>query len=150
MWAVYAVLLLAATAVSFIYTRVSGYIAFGNLKMNSGTKGSLFIHAIIPLAFAFEIVYQLNPLLTRFGHFFPTLGRQFGYDWEFLDFVYQAGSIKPWQVLIMLFGMFASVLFLKALIKKCHYEKERTHYNRFRNIPILLLGSIYIIMLVFM
>jgi len=144
MWAIYALLLLAATAVSFVYTQISGAFAFGNLKNSSITKGSLFIHAIIPLAFAFEIAYQLNPLLTRFGHFFPTLGRQFGFNWEFLDFAYQAGSIKPWQVLFILLGMAVSIAFLKVLNKNHQDERERAYRKRFRNLPILFLGSTYI------
>jgi transcriptional regulator with AAA-type ATPase domain/polyferredoxin len=150
MWLIYAVLLVAATAVSFIYTRISGVVAFGHLKSGSSTRGSLFMHAIIPLAFAFEIVYQLNPLLTRFGHFFPTLGRQFGFHWEFLDFAYQAASIRPWQVLFILIGMLASMLFLKILLKNCQGEKQGPSGKRFRNLPIIFLGTIYICMVVFM
>ena len=150
MWFAYALLLLAATAVSFIYTRISGAAAFGRLKSSSITKDSLFILAIIPLAFTFEIVYQLNPLLTRFGHFLPTLGRQFGFNWDFLDFAYQAASIKPWQVIFILFGVLASVLFLKVLIKNYQNDKEEPSIKRFRNLPIIFLGSVYIGLFIFM
>ena len=144
MWANYAVLLLAATAASFAYTRISGAIAFGSLKNSSISKGSLFIHAIIPLAFAFEIAYQLKPLLTRFGHFIPTLGRQLGLNWEFLDFAYQASSIKPWQIFLTLLVIAVSGIFLKALGKNHQDESERVSIKRFRSLPILLLGAIYI------
>jgi DNA-binding NtrC family response regulator/ferredoxin len=150
MWSIYAILLIAATAVSFSYTRISGVIAFGKLKDNSISKGDLFIHAIIPLAFAYEIVYQLNPLLTRFGHFFPTLGRQLGLNWEFLDFAYQASSIKPWQVLFILLGIMTSMVFLKVLVKNHQDERRKSPRKRFRNLPIILLGSIYIWMFVVM
>jgi polyferredoxin len=146
MWSVYAVLLLICTAVSFIYTRISGAVSFGHMNASSSTKAGLFTHAIIPLAFAFEIVYQLKPLLTRFGHFFPTLGRQFGFNWNFGDFAYQAGSIKPWQVLFVLFGMLASVLLLRALTR----NTEGPHGKRFSTLPIIFLGSIYIGLFVFM
>jgi hypothetical protein len=150
MWSIYAALLLAATALSFIYTRISGTVAFNALKNSSITRESLFINAIIPLVFTFEIVYQLNPLLTRFGHFLPTLGRQFGFHWEFWDFAYQAGSIKPWQVLIVLFGMFTSILYLKVLSKYHPTEKEEPSRKLLRNLPTIFLGSIYIGMLVVM
>jgi DNA-binding NtrC family response regulator/NAD-dependent dihydropyrimidine dehydrogenase PreA subunit len=144
MWAVYAVLIFAATAVSFAYTKISGAISFGSLKNSSISKGSLFIHAIIPLAFAFEIAYQLKGLLTRFGHFIPTMGRQLGRNWEFLDFAYQAGSIKPWQVLLILLGMAVSIFFLKALVKNHQVERKDAAIKRFRNLPLIFLGSIYI------
>ena len=144
MWAVYAVLLFATTAVSYIFTQISGAIAFGNLKNSSITKGSLFIHAIIPLALAFEIVYQLNPLLTRLGHFLPTLGRQLGFNWELWDFAYHADSIKPWQVLLFLFGMAASAAFLKVLIRNHQDDRQDLSPKRFRNLPILFWGSICI------
>jgi polyferredoxin len=144
MWAVYAVLLFTTTAVSYVFTQISGAIAFGNLKNSSITKGNLFIHAIIPLALAFEIVYQLNPLLTRFGHFLPTLGRQLGFNWELWDFAYQAESIKPWQVLLILFGMVASAAFLKVLIRNHQDDRQGLSPKRFRNLPILFWGSICI------
>jgi transcriptional regulator with AAA-type ATPase domain/polyferredoxin len=150
MWSIYAALLLAVTAFSFIFTRISGGVAFNTLRNSSITRESLFIHAIIPLVFAFEIAYQLNPLLTRLGHFFPTLGRQFGFDWEFWDFAYQAGSIKPWQILFVLVGMFTSLLFLKALIRYHQCEKEGPSRKRFRSLPIIFLGSIYIGMFIAM
>jgi polyferredoxin len=144
MWAVYALLLLATTAASYAFTQISGTIAFGSLKNSYITKGSLFIHAITPLALAFEIVYQLNPLLTRFGHFLPTLGRQLGVNWEAWDFAYQPESIKPWQVLFILFGMAASTAFLKVLIKNHQDDRQVLSPKLFRNLPILFWGGICI------
>jgi DNA-binding NtrC family response regulator/ferredoxin len=144
LWAVYAVLLLMTITVSYYFTQISGVIAFGNLKNTSIRKGSLFMHAIIPLALSFEIAYQLNPLLTRFGHLLPTLGRQLGFNWELMDFAYRAESIKPWQVLLLLFGMAASAAFLKVLIRNHHDDSQGFSPKRFRNLPILFWGSICI------
>ena len=150
LWLLYAILLVAAAAAAFAYTRVSGPMAFAGLKDSSITRGNLFIHAIIPLAFAFEIAYQFKPLFTRFGHFLPTLGRQLDHNWEFLDFAYQAGSIKPWQVLFVLLGMAVSMLFLKPLIRNHQDAGEGTSAKRLRYLPILFLGSAYIWMFVVM
>ncbi|MDX1775138.1 MAG: sigma 54-interacting transcriptional regulator [Desulfobulbales bacterium] len=148
-WALYGILLSAATVIAFAYTRISGTVAFSRLKNSNLKKGNLFIHAIIPLAFVFEIVYQLKPLLTRLGHFLPTLGRQFGFALEYWDFAYQPNSIKPWQVLLLLFGILVSMGFLRALIKN-HQQEEggRLRYRRLRYLPIILLGCIYIGMFV--
>ena len=143
-WAIYAIMLLAATVISFAYLRSSGILAFGKLKNNAIIKGDLYIHAIIPLAFVYEFVYQLNPLLTRLGHFFPTLGRQFGFNLESWDFAYLPGSIKPWQVLFILLGMAVSVAFLKVITQKHQIERKEPVNKLFRNLPIIFLGGIYI------
>lgn len=148
-WMVYLVLLVGFIIVSFAFTRVSGAISLGRLKNSSIVRGDLFIHAIIPLAFAFEIGYQLNPLLKRFGHFFPTLGRQLGFNWEFLDFSYRAGTIKPLQIFLVFLGILASAVFLKVITKNHQAEDGgRINYRRLRYLPILLLGCIYIGMFV--
>jgi transcriptional regulator with AAA-type ATPase domain/ferredoxin len=148
MWLIYAILLLASTAVSYSYSQISGTIAFTKLKNSNISKGSLFMYAMIPLAFAFEIGYQLNPLLARFGHFFPTLGRQFGFNFEFLDFAYQVGSIKPWQVLLLLLGIGVSVMFLNVLRKNHQLVENGSYHKRFRNLPVYIWGVIYIWMFV--
>ncbi len=148
-WALYAALLIAATVVSFAYLRISGTWAFGKLKNSAIIKGDLFTHAIIPLAFVYEFVYQLNPLLTRLGSFLPTLGRQFGFNFEPWGFVYPQGSIKPWQVLFLLLGIALSMGILKVLIRN-HQDEEGglLHYKRFGYLPIVLLGLVYIGMFV--
>jgi transcriptional regulator with AAA-type ATPase domain/ferredoxin len=150
MWLIYAILLAGTTAVSFAYFKISGAIAFGPLKNRTIAKGHLFITAAIPLVFAFEIAYQLKPLLTRLGHFFPTLGRQFGFDWEFLNFAYQSGPIKPWQVVFILCGMFTAVLFQKALSRNHQKESAGERARPFRNLAMLFLGSIYIGLIIVM
>jgi len=144
-WGLYALLLLTAISVSFVYTQVSGAVAFGKLKNNPVKKGELYTHAIIPLAFAFEFVYQLNPLLTRLGDFFPTLGREFGFDLEFLNFSSGPGAAKPWQVLFILLGIAVSIGFLKILKKNHQVETvDGDQYKRLRYLPILFLGILYI------
>jgi hypothetical protein len=139
------VLLLAATAISFCFNRISGEIAFGELNNSAIKKGNLFTHAIIPLAFTFEFVYQLNPLLTRLGDFFPTLGRQFGFDLEFLNFTVSTGTTKIWQVLFILLGIVVSMGFLK-ILKRNHQADAANgaNYKLLRYMPILLLGALYI------
>ena len=119
-------------------------MAFGRLKNSTLKRGDLFIHAIIPLAFVFEFAYQLNPLLTRLGHFFPTLGRQFGFNLDYWDFAYLPVSIKPYQVLLILLGMAVSILFLKVLIKNHQNEGENSLNKKLKNLPIIILATIYI------
>jgi ferredoxin len=148
-WGFYALLLIAATTLSFLYMRVSGFMSFGELKNQGVKKGELFTHAIIPLAFAFEFAYQLNPLLTRLGEFLPTLGRQFGFNLSFLDFASGPGAAKPWQVIFILLGIAVSMGFLRVLINNHQMEPDNgVPYKRLRYLPIQFLGSLYIWMFV--
>ena len=144
-WAAFAFLLIAATAISFLFVRLAGAVSFGPLKNSKINKGELFINCLIPLSFCFEIGYQLNPLLERLGHFLPIFGRQFGFDLEFFDFASGPGAAKPWQVLLILLGIIVAMGFLKILIKN-HQEvpENGSQYKRLRYMPIFFLGALYI------
>ena len=144
-WVAFAILLIAATAVSFIFVRLAGPISFGQLKDRKINKGDLFIHCLIPLSFSFEIGYQLKPLLERLGHFLPIFGRQFGFDLVLLDFASGPGAAKPWQVLLILLGILVSMAFLKVLLKN-HQEipENGSQYKRLRYLPVFFLGIAYI------
>jgi len=148
-WVAYAFLLLVATVASFIFVHGAGTMTFGPLINNSINKGELFINGLIPLAFGFEIAYQFKPLLERLGHFMPVFGRQFGFDLEFLDFAARNGAAKPWQVLIVIFGMVTSMIFLKILIRNHQGKEEDILKPRpMRYVPILFLTGVFIWMFV--
>ena len=144
-WVIFSSLLVLLTVLSFAFTQISGCLVFGKLKDSSIVKGDLFIHALIPLSFAFEIGYQLRPFLKGLGKLFPTLGKQLGLNWEFLGFRSPIGLITFWQIIIIMIGMFASIAFLRTIIRK-HQEGKKgiLQYRRFRYLPILILVSIYL------
>ena len=144
-WAAFAVLLLGATVISFLFVRLAGVISFGPLKNKKINKGELFINCLIPLSFSFEISYHLKPLLERLGHFLPVFGRQFGFDLEFLDFAARSGAAKPWQVLLIIMGIVVAMGFLKILIKNHQEEPEKnSRYKLLRYLPLFFLGAVYI------
>ena len=144
-WAAFAIILTAAIAVSYYFLKFGGKISFRELKDDSLDKGALLTNGLIPLAFAFELGYQLRPLLERLGHFFPVLGRQFDIDLKFLDFAITAGSSKPWQILVVLIGMLASLIVLKILIKNHEIAGGAGIEPRpFRHLPTYLLAGLYI------
>lgn len=148
-WAAFAIILLLATLVSYLFIKLSGQLAFGELKDNSIDKGALLNNGLIPLAFAFEVGYQLKPLLERLGHFFPILGRQFEIDLNFLDFAVTAGSSKPWQIFTVLLGMLASLVILKVLIKNHEIlDGEKVRGRLLRSLPIYFLAGLYIAMFI--
>ena len=148
-WAAFALMLLAAIGVSFLFTRAAGAVSFGRLRDKTINKGELFINAVIPLAFSFEFSYQLKPLLERLGEFFPVLGREFGFDLEFLNLAAEQGAAKPWQVLSVLMGMAVSMVFLKIIIKKHQVEVNgKIKPRKWGYLPLLFLASVYIWMFV--
>jgi polyferredoxin len=150
MWIIYAALLALFTVISFAYTQISGALVFGKLRNSSIIRGDIFIHAIIPLSFAFEIGYQIMPLLSGLSQFLPTLGRQLGFNWELLGLGNIVGSNTFWQIILVLIGMSASIAFLKAIIRN-HQKNEKgvLRYRRFRYVPIIFLAGIYILIFMF-
>ena len=144
-WLLYALLLLLCIAVSYGFIQAAGNLSFAKLQKGAAKKAELFTHAIIPLAFAFEFVYQLKPLLTRLGSFFPVLGRQFGINLDWLSVTASDGVVKFWQVTFLLAGMGFSYLFLQILRRK-HQEVIKTSLlnSSLKWVPILCWGVLYI------
>ena len=136
-------LLLATVAVSFLFVGICGKLAFRHLKDTGIRKSHLFSYAIVPLAFVFECGYQLRPLFSRMGQFFPILGQQFGVPLEFLDFSTPAAAAKPWQILVVLLGVAVSLL-VQREIAKVHERAGQKHLGYLKSIPVLLLASVYI------
>jgi len=134
---------LSTIATSFLFVEICGKLAFGNLKNTGIRKSHLFSHAIVPLAFAFEFGYQLQPLFSRMGQFFPILGRQLGIPLEFLDFSTPAAAAKPWQVLIILFGVALSLLVQRAITIR-QQTADQNHLSLIKSIPALVLAAFYI------
>jgi transcriptional regulator with AAA-type ATPase domain/polyferredoxin len=144
-WLLYALILIACIGASLGFMQAAGNISFGTMKNGGVKKAELFSHVIIPLAFAFEFVYQLKPLLTRLGSFFPVLGRQIGINLEFLKITASPGIVKFWQVSRLLAGMALSILFLQILVRKHQEKKGSSAITGFLKwLPILFLGLIYI------
>ena len=148
-WAAFAIILLFATAVSYYFLKLAGELSFGELKDNSIDKVALLNNALIPLVFSFEVGYQLRPFLERLGHFFPILGRQFDINLNFLDFAVAAGSSKPWQIFSVIFGLLASLIFLKILTKNHEIPNEDKSSPLYvRRFPVYFLAGLYIAMFI--
>jgi hypothetical protein len=137
--------LLLSITISFGFIQIAGNLTFNKLKSRTLKKAQLFTHAIIPLAFAFEFVYQLNPLLTRLGTFFPVLGRQFNINLDFFSAAASPGIVRFWQVAFLVGGMALSYLFLHILKKKHQEEKVGGLFSSsLQWLPIMFWGMIYI------
>jgi transcriptional regulator with AAA-type ATPase domain/polyferredoxin len=144
-WLLYALLLLVCISISYGFIQAAGNVSFEKLKKGAVKKAELFTHAIIPLAFAFEFVYQLKPLLTRLGTFFPVLGKQFGINLDFLSVTASSGVVRFWQVAFLLGGMALSYLFLQILRRKHQEEKTGSLlFSSLKWLPIMFWGAMYI------
>lgn len=144
-WLIYALLLILSTGISYAFVQAAGKLSFDQLKNETVRRAGLFTHAIIPLAFAFELVYQLKPLLTRLGSFFPVLGRQLAINLDFLNATASPGIVKFWQVTFLLGGMALSYVFLQILIRKNREGETRGFLvSSLKSLPIMFLGTVYI------
>ncbi len=142
-WIAMAVSFLVSIIISLFLVRFSGWLAFRHLKNPSIKKTDLFVYAVLPLAFSFELSYQLKPLLMRAGQFLPVLGRQLGFYWDFLGVSANSGFVKILQILIVIVGMFASRAILVSLARK-HEEDHRSSHTVQRRWPIVLLATLYV------
>jgi transcriptional regulator with AAA-type ATPase domain/NAD-dependent dihydropyrimidine dehydrogenase PreA subunit len=144
-WLLYMLLLLVCITASYGFIQAAGRMSFDKLKNGALKKADLFTHAIIPLAFAFEFVYQLKPLLTRLGTFFPVLGRQFSINLDYLNIVASPGIVMFWQVAFLLAGIMLSFLFLQILRHRNQLKKPGSIFiSSLRWAPLLFWGAIYI------
>ena len=142
-WLAFAVLLGAAVLLAFPFIRLAAAVSFGPLQDKSIRKNELFVNALVPLLFSFEIGYHLKPFLERLGHFFPVTGREFGFQLEFLDIALKPGAAKPWEVLLILTGMFSAIFFLKKL-RKTHQENKGNKTGLLQYFPLFFISIIYI------
>jgi hypothetical protein len=77
------------------------------------------------------------------------LGRQFGFDYEFLYFAAAPGAAVPWQVFFELIGMIAAMVFLRTFIRNHQAAAVDTMCpGKLRYMPILFLACLYIWMFV--
>jgi polyferredoxin len=64
-------------------------------------KFSPMVPVLVPLAFTGELAYRLDYFLANIGDVVPTLGRQFGFNFEYLSFSISAATIH-WTALALM------------------------------------------------
>ena len=101
------------------------------------------IYALVPLVVIFELSFHFERLISRGGQLFPTLGRQLGFDWDFLVVSTGPWLVKVLQIVFILIGVFASRAVLKGLLgSRQHTSSQRLSLRQ--RWPILLLATVYI------
>ncbi|MBW2182797.1 MAG: hypothetical protein JRF49_02875, partial [Deltaproteobacteria bacterium] len=102
---------------------------------------------LLPLTFAFELGYQLKPLLERAGLLIPVFGRQLGVTWEFLGVSASPAVTKAIQILLILIGAIGFRIIISRLAKQ--HEQDYPVRKTWRLLwPVLILSLIYIYLFV--
>ena len=103
---------------------------------------------LVPLVVAFEFGFHFERLINRGGQMLPTLGRQLGLTWDFLEMGPDPWLVKTFQVLFVLIGILASQAVLKRLFRfRWNDSLERLSF--LQSWPIWLLGTGYILLFSF-
>lgn len=141
---VMAVLMAVLTMLSYLYVWGVGILAYTQLKDSTCSKTALVAYALIPIAFTFELSYQLKPLLEQAGMLISIIGRQIGYDWTFLGARVGSGEIKTLQLLVILLGTAASMLLMSKLAVTNETE-HRKHTIWLRRFSVVVIGGLYLL-----
>ena len=135
--------LLVMIPVAYLFIRVAGSSAFSRLKEPEIKKADLFIYALVPLCFSFELSYHVEPLLRRAGFILPVLGRQLGFNWDMLGVNAAQGSITLLQFLLIMVGLIASRITLNKIRER--QEVHHTPQMGFRRgWPLLALAGVFL------
>lgn len=141
-WIVYTMLMITTSVLSFLFVRATGQTAFGSIKATPSEKTNLMAYALVPLVVLFELSFHFERLISRGGQLLPTLGRQLGFDWNFLGMSISPWLVKVLQILLILTAVFAA----KALLKKLLGSRQDTPIERLsfrQQWPIWLLAVVY-------
>ena len=102
--------------------------------------GSLFVLAMLPLTYAYEISLRLVDLLNHAADFCIILGNQIGYNLPIIAFRLDMQSIKIVQVFFILLGLFLSCKVLGRIITSPDPAKLKSYI--WVKAPLYLMGII--------
>ena len=142
-WIFYSVLIVLSTSLAFLLIKTAGNVALGYKKTSPRAKSNLFAYVLVPMVVIFELSFHFERLISRGGQFFPTLGRQFGIDLDFLVVSMDPFWVKFYQTVFILIGVFASRAVLKNLFRS-HLDASLARLSFRHQWPILLLTAVYI------
>ena len=142
-WIFYSVLFVLLTSLAFLFIKTAGNAALEFKNTSSRIASNLVAYAFVPMVVIFELSFHFERLISRGGQFFPTLGRQLGFDWDFLMVSMGPWWIKFHQIAFILIGVFASRAVLTNIFRS-HLDSSLTRLSFRHQWPILLLAAAYI------
>jgi hypothetical protein len=111
-------------------------------------RPGLTVYALLILAAAFEISFQLEHFLLMAGQFPAVLGRQVNSDWFLFGASASAWAIKSIQVFIIMIGMKASLaVFRKHILT--HTNRSASSLSSLYLVPVVLPGVLFLFAFLF-
>jgi len=138
--------MVVSTFLAFLFIKMAGKMVFGSVNTSSRLESNLVAYAIIPMVVIFELSFHFERMISLGGQFFPALGRQLGFDWNFLMVSMGPWWIKFYQIVFILVGVFASKVVLANLFRS-HLDSSLSRISFRHQWPILLLAGVYIYLL---
>ncbi|MGW8324815.1 MAG: sigma 54-interacting transcriptional regulator, partial [Desulfobacterales bacterium] len=115
-WIIYSVLMVISASLAFLFIKVAGNTILGSKSnLSSRAMQNLVAYAFVPMVAIFELSFHFERLISRGGQLLPTLGRQLGFNWDFLVVSMNPLWIKCYQTIFILIGVFASKAILTNL-----------------------------------
>ena len=142
-WIFYSVLIVLSISLAFLLIKTTGNVALGSKDSSSRVTSNLFAYALVPMVVIFELSFHFERLISLGGQFFPTLGRQLGFDWDFLMVSMSPWWIKVHQTAFILVGVLASRAVLKNILR-LHKDSSKLRLSFRHQWPILLLAAAYV------
>lgn len=128
---------------AFVFIRTAGRMVFDAVNTTPQEKSGLMGYAFLPLLVAFELSFHFERLISRGGQLLPTVGRQLGFNWDFLGVNIGPWPVKACQVLFILMGVLAAGAVLKRLLGS-RLQTAMQHLAWQQHGPIWLLAAGYI------
>jgi len=142
-WFFDTVFMVISIFMAFVFVRAAGRMVFYAVNTTPHEKSGLLGYAFVPLVVAFEFGFHFERLISLGGQLLPTLGRQFGFNWDFLGVNIGPWLVKACQILFILMGVLAARAVLKRLLRS-RLQTAMQHLAWQQHGPIWLLGAVYI------
>lgn len=139
--------LLAAGFLFFIAVIRTGASFFVSIENDVFGLYSPMVPALVPLAFAGELAYRLEYLLSNMGSFLPTFGRQFGFGLDALSFHVPGPLVYALCILVLTAGAMAGDYVLYIFFKRNFLASPKRKYYISIYILLTLVFLMYIILL---
>jgi polyferredoxin len=145
-WIEEALIMTGMIAVSFLFMNVLGAVAFRGLNKSECREREILCYGLLPSVFSFELAYQLHFFLEKGVGLVPVIGRQIGINLHMFAVSVSSGWTVLLQIIILLFGAFASLLLMKKLLQKHGFDKGLEPGWRQR-LPVLIITAAYFLFL---
>jgi CRP-like cAMP-binding protein len=138
-WGFSAALLLLFVFAVYSLTTISQGFVFGQ-KTKSFLKGGLFSYILLPLAFSFELSWQLGRMIEFLPELIPATGIIFGFTWQAPFAGSLPANLIPYNMVLICCGILSSLL-LQQKLQFTHANSKKLKMTD--AISVLFVGLVY-------